>query len=85
MSLEFKHGLLDSWCDQIQRTYLLFDRAPHDCNMYITGVAGTFQSFGWSGTAQIGAQHYTYCVRRELGNHYHQKFDENFSKLSFWM
>ena len=67
VSLDFKHGLLvDS------KNMFFSDRAPHDCNMYITGVAGTFQSFGWSGTAQIGAQHYTYCVRRELGNLYHQ-------------
>ena len=41
-----------------------------DCNMWFTGQSGTIQSYGWSGGAMIGGNHYTYCVRRELGKFY---------------
>ena len=46
----------------------MFFSAPNGCNLYFTGQAGIVKSLAWDGSAQIGGNHYSYCIRRENGN-----------------
>ena len=70
ITLESKADTKELACEII-----FLNRAPIDCNTWFTGSIGTLSSYGFPGTDQIGANDYTYCIRREVGNYdYFQYF-----------